>query len=140
MKVNTRELTDEALAWVVGKFLGYHQMAVTDYGDGEEEVFFRVPVRDANDNVIFGSGDRWKPSTDRDQGFPLIEDALISLRHVPGEGWVAEKSGVEGWGPTMLIAGLRCLMTLEMGEVVDVPEALLKTADHQAQVPPRERG
>lgn len=72
------------------------------------------------------------PSTDWAQGGPIIEREEIALEPMThdehGDGWLATR--VEGpavcmeFGPTMLIAAMRCYVAACLGDEVDVPEEL----------------
>ena len=81
------------------------------------------------------SGERYAPSTDPAQGEPILEriDGLLMKRWVEAKpemkcqveihnyngDWVA-------FGPTLLIAGMRCHVLSKLGEEVDVPEELCR--------------
>jgi hypothetical protein len=72
------------------------------------------------------------PSTDWGQGGPIIEREEIALEPMThdehGDGWLATR--VEGpavcmeFGPTMLIAAMRCFVASRLGDEVEVPEEL----------------
>ena len=76
-------------------------------------------------------GDNWAPSTKWPQGGPIIEREKIDI--------VADPNGKDIWmgrnyshraeytcfGPTPLIAAMRCYVASRLGESVDVPEELL---------------
>ncbi|MCY1197873.1 hypothetical protein D9M72_92410 [compost metagenome] len=131
-KIKVAEISRGALNWAVAMAEGYQsQAAVTDYGDLQEEVFFQYPVRDSRDEVIFGRGDRYTPSTNWMHGGPIIERERV---------WIAECSSAwsakpalnfdkmerpETWGSTPLEAAMRCYVASKLGDEVDVPEALL---------------
>ncbi len=71
-------------------------------------------------------------STDWAQGGPIIEREEIALEPMThdkyGDGWLATR--VEGpaicmeFGPTMLIAAMRCFVASRLGDEVEVPEEL----------------
>jgi len=71
-------------------------------------------------------------STNWAQGGPIIEREEIALEPMThdehGDGWLATR--VEGpavcmeFGPTMLIAAMRCFVVSHLGEEVEVPEEL----------------
>lgn len=101
MKIKTSELIDRALDW-----------AVTECEQFVEDVF--------------------EPSENWADGGPIIERENIALEPMThdehGDGWLATR--VEGpavcmeFGPTMLIAAMRCYVVSHLGEEVDVPEEL----------------
>ena len=104
--MKTNELTGAALDWAVAKCEGYRL-----------------------DLVPEGS---YTPSTDWSQGGPIIEREEFTLSHSPYEHvfygrarpWCAEKRGAMEYGPTPLIAAMRCYVASKMGDDIDIPEAL----------------
>ena len=74
----------------------------------------------------------FNPSTDWAQGGPIIERGEIALEPMThdkfGDGWLATR--VEGpavcmeFGPTMLIAAMRCYVVGILGDEVEVPDEL----------------
>lgn len=64
-------------------------------------------------------------STDWSQGGPIIERKGIQLARV-GDVWEAwvDADGVFCQGPTPLIAAMRCYVTSELGDEVEIPEEL----------------
>ena len=58
-------------------------------------------------------------------GGPIIERERININDFGGEGWEADDSlGRYGYGPTPLIAAMRCYVASKLGEEVDVPTEL----------------
>lgn len=129
MKVKTTDLSGPALDWAVATIEGYgglrrnphafDQSLIMNRGDGQ--------------CVLFSS---LKYSTDWSQGGPTIEREEIGLRrNVPcsrGREWEASPSitakgagGKWGYGPTPLIAAMRCFVASRLGDEVDIPEGLL---------------
>ena len=123
MKVKTSELIGPALDWAVaqceGKIYGYKHQLVDDCRDV-------IP---------------YTPSTDWSQGGPLIERENLGLEKHRLDGpyqWAAcdwHPVVVQGhtclerskyvYGPTSLIAAMRCFVASHLGDEVDVPEELL---------------
>ena len=110
MRVNTNNLQGAALDWAVAKCEGH--------GIGSLD-------------------DPWfAPSSDWAQGGPIIEREKIALTWYPDDKeWIAgvdfqhpRFSNViayeEQYGPTPLIAAMRCYVASKLGEEVDVPEEL----------------
>ena len=70
------------------------------------------------------------PSTDWSQGGPIIEREHISIIDCDGyDFWRADKMNaqaqvVTAYGPTPLIAAMRCLLAAKLGDVVEIPEEL----------------
>lgn len=71
--------------------------------------------------------DRWQqysPSTDWAQGGPIIEQEKITISDSL-DSWAAGYNGtLRYFGPTPLIAAMRCFVASELGETVEVPEEL----------------
>ncbi len=117
--IKTAEAEGPVLDWLVAKAKGDSDDALESYVDG-----FRCR----------GEGDY---STDWSQGGPIVEREGISLRHW-GEDfdckWTAyyetghySQQGVtgrSGYGPTPLIAAMRCFCVSKLGTTVEVPEEL----------------
>ena len=71
---------------------------------------------------------RYSPSTDGLLGVRLIEANTIGLEWGPRRRemeWLAWLPKSESYGPTPLIAAMRCLVASKFGDVIDIPEELL---------------
>lgn len=125
MKIKTSELTGTALDWAVQ--WAHNPTGPTGAGWYE---------RDAN-NKLFDPLNEYtiSPSTDWAQGGPIIEQGHIHIwtdrkdaayAGHPDSYWVAEMTEIGGiwWGPTPLIAAMRCYVANRLGDEVDVPEEL----------------
>ncbi len=67
----------------------------------------------------------YEPATDWAQGGPIIEREGITLTHQQTQ-WVAQTDDdVFAYGPTPLIAAMRCYVVSKLGDTVDVPEELI---------------
>ena len=122
--MKTSELTGAALDWAVAKCEGRS----IDY-DG-----IAYWVDDAHGCAIIGPG--WKvagkpcgysPSSNWSQGGPIIERMGIELHNAAdgSEDWVAHGAlQVYAFGPTPLIAAMRCYCISCLGDEVDIPEEL----------------
>ena len=93
--------------------------------------------------MLNGGLDGFEPSTDWAQGGPIIEREMIDLRKIYNNGlpnanpydcWKAEIIFRDGklvagdlfaYGPTPLIAAMRCFVASKLGDEIDVPEELL---------------
>lgn len=85
----------------------------------------------------YGPSGQWEMySTNWAQGGPIIDRNEIGIRrNAPcshGREWEASPSvtakgagGRYGYGPTPLIAAMRCYVASKLGDIVDVPEELL---------------
>ena len=112
MKIKTSELTGPALDWAVAKCDGFtpHQTCMYD-----------TPT-------LWRNGHRYSPSTDWSEGGPIIERELIELT-TRGESldmWVAKSPDwyAPAFGPTPLIAAMRCYVASKLGDEVEIPEEL----------------
>jgi hypothetical protein len=71
----------------------------------------------------------YNPSTDWEQGGPIVELEGINLRVLSGALWEAETWSAEGGqylldGPTPLVAAMRCFVASKLGDEVEVPDEL----------------
>ncbi len=116
--MKTSELTGAALDWAVAKCEG-HSFVL---GDTEYEIDGRTYQRG-------GCSIEHRYSTNWAQGGPIIERENITLRsrhHFGIEDWEAEVmgTGINSFGPTPLIAAMRCFVASKLGDEVNVPEDL----------------
>lgn len=95
MKLKTSELKDLALDWAV--------------------------------SAVHGDSDIHPYSTDWADGGPIIERGLIVISPDPQHGWRARPymDLTDFYGPTPLIAAMRCYVASVLGDEVDVPEELV---------------
>lgn len=112
--MKTSELTGAALDWAVAK---------CEVGDAAEQ-----------------AGDWWKPSTDWAQGGPIIEREGITLSRTEQKSFVGQQPWVSyliehlfmdeyeheyQYGPTPLVAAMRCYVASKLGDDINIPEELL---------------
>jgi hypothetical protein len=111
--MKTSELTGAALDWAVAKCEGIGigpRGSVVYYHEGEPAM--------------------WQPSTDPSQAYPIIFREKIAVVYRAGEYWLAythenyQGRQAEAYGPTPLIAAMRCYVASKLGDDVDVPEEL----------------
>jgi len=110
MKIKTSELIGSALDWAVAKCEGY-----------EDKDFC------LDDKYFRDEDDVWySPSTDWSQGGPIIERGLIVISPDPQHGWRARPymDLTEFYGPTPLIAAMRCYVASKLGDKIEIPENL----------------
>lgn len=120
MLIKTSELTGKGLDWAVGYALQGDQI----------EIQYGVSVR-------FEDGDYrlWNPRQNWAQGGPIID--RIEGLHL--KGWVqsnregkyqVEIHNLDGdwvtFGPTLLIAAMRCFVASKLGAEVEVPDELVQ--------------
>ena len=113
--MKTSELTGAALDWAVAKCEGFVKVAIWPDHIG-------VCKKHSFENQL-----RWAPSTDWSQGGPIIDREKMQTKFCGDYlGWGAIKDGyVAGcFGPTPLVAAMRCYVAHKLGDTVDVPEEL----------------
>jgi len=98
--MKTSELTGAALDWAVTKCEGFdHEVTSSEWG-------------------------MWKWATDWAQGGPIIEREGLTITH-QADKWSAQTDeDLFAFGPTPLIAAMRCYVASKLGDTVDVPEEL----------------
>ena len=121
--MKTSELTGAALDWAVAK------------ADEERDVLFcqrqygRLIVRIAGDHETRDIEWPYTPSTDWSQGGPIIERESIKVDPRKGQWeatiWNEAVMQNPAYGPTPLIAAMRCYVASKLGDEVEIPEELL---------------
>ena len=111
MKIKTNELTGAALDWAVAQI---ESEAGADKAEKQWRYFGRV----------------FKPSADWAQGGPIIERELIDVVRVGISNRCASRTMEDGsivgaYGPTPLIAAMRCYVASKLGDEIEVPEELI---------------
>ena len=139
MKIKTQDLTGYALDWAVTKCeglplkldpMGFRKDSPESMqagwwvwdGEGQNQIIGHRKTRR-------GEEDGYSPSTDWSQGGPIIERERISIS-TEENGWSANicapRYGLSlGFGPTPLIAAMRCYVASKLGDTVDILEELL---------------
>lgn len=103
--MKTSELSGAALDWAVSKCEGIQW----EQGDLDAQEY----------------GPGFRPSTNWAHGGPIIERERIELRGDGDKGWIADDNlNPSQWGPTPLIAAMRCYVASKLGDEVEVPEGL----------------
>jgi hypothetical protein len=124
MKIKTNNLTGPALDWAVAKCEG---LSFT-HGDYEYTLDGRVFQRG-------GCSVERRYSTNWSQGGPIIDREKIDCVADPNgkDAWMGQlyatrlagNKVVRSYGPTPLVAAMRCYVAYKLGAEVDVPEELL---------------
>jgi hypothetical protein len=117
MKVNTNELIDLALDWAVSQC----KSQSFTYGDSEYEIDGRVFQRG-------GCSIERRYSSDWAHAGPIIEREMIDVCAYRSAWRAARYVGTVptyGYGPTPLVAAMRCYVASKLGDTVDVPEELI---------------
>lgn len=115
MNIETYKLTDSTLDWAVAKCEGNWILDVTSF----------VPNHELG-RMCF--------STDWSQGGPIIEREMLAPEPMLDTNcklikWCCRNwkgDGSDFYGPTPLIAAMRCFVASEMGDEVVVPDELCK--------------
>ena len=116
MRVKTNELTGAALDWAVAEASGtpiYRSWKTLTRMDMDGQHY-------------------WQPSIDWSQGGPIIEREGINLdNYAKNPKWSAwtpapdrESGEAQAYGPTPLIAAMRCYVASKLGDEVEIPEEL----------------
>ena len=121
--MKTSELIGAALDWAVAKCEGVPLVL--------------APFTGARNFVILGQNMKptivmYEPSLYWAQGGPIIEREELTLSHSPYDHvfygrtrpWCAEKKGRMEYGPTPLIAAMRCYVASKLGDEIELPEEL----------------
>ena len=113
--MKTSELTGAALDWAVAKCEGRG----IEFDDPRDPWLTRDGIADQPLHS-------YTPSTDWAQGGPIIEREGISLEYAAQpEKWCAcIRADQEVYGPTALIAAMRCYVASKLGDEVEIPEEL----------------
>ena len=126
--MKTNELIDAALDWAVAKCEGI-EINIDNLYDPPTKagVVLRYGLDDGDVECLF------QPSTDWAQAGPIIEREGVELRmsYSDGgerDGWTAQvwahETTVFEYGPTPLIAAMRCYVASKLGDTVELPEEL----------------
>jgi hypothetical protein len=124
-EMKTAELTGPALDWAVAKCENFARITVWQSG----VAVCRSPTYE--DETF------WDPSTDWSQGGPIIDRERISTwTDYTDCNWTAKleifsekppryaPTEVNAYGPTALIAAMRCYVASKLGDEVHIPESL----------------
>lgn len=126
--IKTSELTGATLDWAVAKCEGKKH--------GYKHHLLHIDDLHLVNGVAHSMIQRYSPSTIWSQGGPIIEREKISVAEVGRsaddaiaphpECWAAHIDGAYcRYGPTPLIAAMRCYVASKLGDTVNVPEELL---------------
>jgi hypothetical protein len=134
MKIKVSEATGVQLDWLVAKASNQPatiQPSYRYYGTPHQQlvgyyVYLEPPERDE-----FGAVD-YTPSTSWAHGGPIVDTEFHAFDHIQSDRVCAIiKSNdmynggfTHGYGPTILIAAMRCLVVSKLGDEVEVPDEL----------------
>lgn len=146
-KIKTAYLSDAALDWAVavceGRTVRYDPMGVRKYAPQSKPAGYWIweETPSGQGGVILSKsiymliGGAYSPSTKWEQGGPIIANHSINLVN-PTFGcfdteqpWAAmirseDNNEVFGYGPTALIAAMRCYVSSKLGDAVNAPDGL----------------
>ena len=118
MKIKTADLIGPALDWMVAVAEGATRIQLYEYS-GRRMIRVSLPE---------GIHAPWEPSRYWGQGGPIIEREWIELGAYHDQ-WLAVFHGEDGstdqYGPTPLIAAMRCFVASRLNDEVDIPGELL---------------
>ena len=117
MKVKVSEAKGQVLGYLVAKCEGYFDIGMASVHDGVTSVFY-FPL--------------WQPSTDWALAGPIIEREWLDVTPWPNESdedlrWQCKQHDsidCVAFGPTPLVAAMRCYVTSKLGDEVEVPDEL----------------
>jgi len=119
MKMN--ELTGAALDWAVAKAEG-----ATDFWFDTVATYW-VKLDGKDRALRYGWAQSYLPSTDWAHGGPIIERELIETTRGGAYAehfWKATRNSIIAYGPTPLIAAMRCYVASKMGDNIEIPQEL----------------
>ena len=117
MKIKTSELSGVQLDWAVAQC-------------EKHEVKFECNLLFFSDKLqMLDYGIVYQPSKDWEYGGPIIERENMGVKpNIGYEKWSAQvwrnSSPISTYGPTPLIAAMRCYVASKLGEEVEVPDEL----------------
>jgi hypothetical protein len=119
--MKTNELTGIALDWAVAKC----------EPDGTLAIYFDEDTGEPLCHDDWEDNQEYKPSTNWSQGGPIIEREGINTRYDPdcnkAQAWEASDDidfFEAVYGPTPLIAAMRCYVASVLGDDIEIPEGL----------------
>ena len=116
--MKTNELTGAALDWAVAKAEG-----ATDFWFDTVATYW-VKLDGKDRALRYGWAQSYLPSTEWAQGGPIMEREKIGV--LPsGNAYYERDGGVYfSYGPTPLIAAMRCYVASKLGDEIDLPKEL----------------
>lgn len=131
MKIKTSELTGAALDWAVAQCEGFQlKVDPMDFGMKSANGGWWIWEDASRGGKQARIGKGYSPSTNWAHGGPIIDGNGISPKTsvgwASGMKWQAETDRQEHmqYGPTLLIAAMRCFVASKWGDEVEIPEEL----------------
>ena len=141
MKIKTNELTGAALDWAVAKAIGCeivffheHFSQIARLSGWTEDKLAAFLAKTDNSPYYLDTVGNPQPipsySTSWSQGGALIEQKKIDTKWdrvvwLANSRWVQDEERVYMYGPTRLIAAMRCYVASRLGDEVEVPDELV---------------
>jgi hypothetical protein len=117
--MKTSELTGAALDWAVAKCEDIlHPWGYIRVQDG------RVMWITPGNHEEADAWHQYSPSTDWAQGGPIIEWERFEFRQANTGMQASYQGGATWFGPTHLIAAMRCYVASKLGDDIDLPKEL----------------
>ena len=121
--MKTAELTGAALDWAVAKCEGRNDVY---YAESIKQMVWEgtYPMDDTELGYVLY---QYLPSTDWAQGGPIIDKEEIDTVKVGVKQWRGRIEGgnpVSGYGPSPLIAAMRCYVASKLGAEIDLPKEM----------------
>lgn len=129
MKIKTSELTGPALDYAVAKANAWVDYPIDSVERGE--IWHTQPAKAPFGMMLRKTA--FRPSTNWAQGGPIIEREKMDISHhegLWGANWIRQLGedgdGYRAYGPTPLIAAMRCYVASKLGDEVEILEELIK--------------
>ena len=118
--MKTSELIGPTLDWAVAKADG----ATNLHHDTVSSWWFTLGGKERTLNKSWAQA--FNPSTDWSHGGPIVEREKLNLDIDDSSLWLSYTSEgtLKQFGPTPLIAAMRCYVTSKLGDEVEIPEDL----------------
>lgn len=139
MKSEVNALTGKALDWAVAKHDGRPiRWDPMGFNTGPEAGYWVWDEGNGSKPVFELIGREYSPSTIWAQGGPIVEKLRGLSKHnffIESDGpnvhvmaWVTQHLFFSGYGPTLLIAAMRCYVAAQSGNEIDLPALLASQA------------
>lgn len=143
--IKTEDLTGAQLDWAVAQidpqcagldyklvgdimcgFDAEHQVICMYFLPKNHSAMTRIRARQTISRAGGQHAEPYMPSYSWSHGGPIIEREMLGIMPVSDAQWRAgDVDGANGYGPTPLIAAMRCFVVAKLGDSVDVPEELV---------------
>lgn len=104
------------------------------YFNPDERSFSAMRTRRAIHDAGGEYASAYAPSFQWERAGPIIQREMLGVMPISDATWRAgDVDGANGFGPTPLIAAMRCYVTSKLGESVEIPAELYQRAAQAAQ-------